>query len=106
MSFAPDALHAVRLYNAGNDITILTVSRLTRTTWPTNRTMYSGSSGRFGAGGTGYFVKYFLIGGPIIRVRPSGMTHRHRAAIADMLLDEVRTVLIFKLRSDPGAPIK
>ena len=28
--------------------TIRTVSRLTRTTWPTSRTMYSGSSARFG----------------------------------------------------------
>lgn len=41
--------HAVRPYNAGKGFTILTVSRLTRITWPTSRTMYSGSSGRFGS---------------------------------------------------------
>ena len=36
-------------YSVGNASTILTVSTLTRTTWPTRRTMYSGSSGLFGS---------------------------------------------------------
>ena len=34
---------------SGSASTILTVSTLTRTTWPTRRTMYSGSSARFGS---------------------------------------------------------
>src|SRR5262249_3526411 len=36
-------------YFAGKSLTIRTVSKLTRTTWPTSRTMYSESSGRFGS---------------------------------------------------------
>jgi len=35
--------------SAGRLLTILTVSMLTRATWPTRRTMYSGSSARFGS---------------------------------------------------------
>lgn len=36
-------------YSAGSESTILTVSTLTRTTWPTRRTMYSSSSGLLGS---------------------------------------------------------
>jgi hypothetical protein len=36
-------------YRSGNALTIRIVSRLTRTTWPTKRTMYSSSSARFGS---------------------------------------------------------
>jgi hypothetical protein len=37
----------------GSPSTILTVSTLTRTTWPTSRTMYCSSSARFGGGRAG-----------------------------------------------------
>ncbi len=35
--------------SAGKEATSRTVSRLTRTIWPTSRTMYSGSSARLGS---------------------------------------------------------
>jgi hypothetical protein len=37
------------VYSAGRPFTIFTVSTLTRTTWPTRRTMYSSSSGLLGS---------------------------------------------------------
>src|SRR5947208_15970444 len=36
-------------YRSGNSLTIRTVSTLTLTTYPTSRTIYSGSSARFGS---------------------------------------------------------
>jgi hypothetical protein len=36
-------------YAAGSELTSFTVSTLTRTTWPTRRTMYSSSSGLLGS---------------------------------------------------------